>query len=61
MYKVIAEAHNMSADSTCRTLQDAKNACGVMLEKLGYQKKDIHIITPEGKKLYLVPQKQENE
>ena len=61
MYKVIAEARNMSADSTCRTLQDAKNACGVMLEKLGYEKKDIHIVTSEGKKLYLVPQKKGNK
>ena len=61
MYIVIADAENMNSNAKCATISEAKNACGFMLEDLGFEKKDIHIVTPEGKKLYLVPQKKGNK
>ena len=56
MIKIIADNDSVNATATAKTLNEAKMACGAMLENLGVSKKDITIIMPDGKKKYLVKQ-----
>jgi hypothetical protein len=54
MIKIIADSNSVNATAVARTLNEAKMACGAMLENLGVSKKDITIIMPDGKKMFLV-------